>query len=116
MPGFETWDIVRVPFPYIDRPALHYRPALVIAPDDASDAYALPWVAMITSATHRRWPGDVFVSDLKRAGLPVASIVRPAKLATIEADTAEKIGTLPAADRDAVVRYLYDRLRVALGG
>jgi mRNA interferase MazF len=53
---------------------------------------------------------------LREAGLPIASIVRSAKLATIEADTAEKIGTLPAADRDAVARYLHDRLRIALGG
>jgi mRNA interferase MazF len=116
MPSFKTWNIVRVPFPYVERPTLQHRPALVIAPNDTSDAHALLWVAMITSATHRRRPGDVAISDLREAGLPIASIVRSAKLATIEADTAEKIGTLPAADRDAVARYLHDRLRIALGG
>ena len=116
MPSFEAWDIVRVPFPYVDRPALQYRPALVLAPDDTSDAYALLWVAMITSAAHRRWPGDVAISDLKEAGLPIPSIVRPAKVATIDADTAERIGRLPIADRSGVSRYLCDRLRVVLGG
>lgn len=116
MPICEPWDVVRVPFPYVDRPTLQHRPALVIAPDDTADAHALIWVAMITSATHHRWPGDMPVSDLRQAGLPIASIVRPAKLATIEADTAERIGTLPAADRSAVARYLHNRLRAVLGG
>jgi mRNA interferase MazF len=71
---------------------------------------------MITSAAHRRWPGDVAISDLREAGLPIPSIVRPAKLATIEADDAERIGKLPAADRDRVSVYLRGRLRAALPG
>lgn len=112
----ETWDIVRVPFPYVERPAVQYRPALVIAPSATSDGYALLWVAMITSAMHRRWPGDVAISDLREASLPIASIVRPAKLATIETDIAEPIGRLPIADRDGVSRYLRERLRITLAG
>jgi mRNA interferase MazF len=31
MPIFEVWDIVKVPFPYTDRPVRQRRPALVIA-------------------------------------------------------------------------------------
>ena len=111
---FETWDIVRVPFPYIDRPIRQHRPALVVAGDDQGDPHGLLWLAMITSAANQGWRGDVEISDLKAAGLPIASIVRPAKLATIEARDADRLGTLPEADRDAVARYLYARLRVAL--
>jgi mRNA interferase MazF len=116
MPGCETWDVVRVPFPYIERPVLQHRPALVVAPADVAGAYGLLWVAMVTSATHRHWPGDVVVSDLREAGLPIASIVRPAKLATIEAGIAEWIGRLPVPDRAGVSRYLNARLRMALNG
>jgi mRNA interferase MazF len=54
----------------------------------------LLWVAMITSAQNRGWLGDVPVQDLKRARLPAPSIIRPAKLATIEAADAAKLGSL----------------------
>lgn len=116
MPACETWDVVRVPFPYVERPVLQHRPALVIATADTPDPYGLLWVAMITSAAHRRWPGDVAVSDLQEAGLPIDSIVRPAKLATIEASIAERIGRLPEADRERVSGCLNARLRIALAG
>jgi mRNA interferase MazF len=29
MPGFEVWDIVKVPFPFTNRPVQQFRPALV---------------------------------------------------------------------------------------
>jgi mRNA interferase MazF len=61
---------------------------------------------MITSATHRSWQGDVVISNLAEAGLPAASIVRTAKIATIKASAAEPRGTLPLEDRAAVIRHL----------
>jgi mRNA interferase MazF len=65
---------------------------------------------MITSAANRGWAGDVAVSDLDVAGLPISSIIRPAKLATIDARDAEPLGTLPKADRRAVTDYLRELL------
>ena|SRR5438046_2427174 len=114
MPGFETWDIVKVPFPYTDRPVRQRRPALVIAADQLETAHGLLWVAMITSAANRGWSIDVAVSDLRAAGLPIPSIVRPAKIATIDARDAEPIGILAAADRAAVTHYLRGFLTVPL--
>jgi len=61
---------------------------------------------MITSAGNRGWPGDVEVSDLGASGLPMASVVRTAKIATIEAKEAERIGVLPLHDRSAVGAHL----------
>jgi mRNA interferase MazF len=110
MPIFEVWDIVKVPFPYTDRPVRQRRPALVIAAGELETAHGLLWLAMITSEANRGWLGDLAVSDIETAGLPVPSIVRPAKIATIEARDAERMGTLPPGDRRAVRRYLRDRL------
>src|SRR5215467_14247322 len=110
MTTFEPWDIVRVPFPYTDRPVRQRRPALVIAAGDLQTAHGLLWLAMITSAEHRGWPGDVVISDLRGAGLPAPSIVRPAKIATIDARDAGRLGTLPSTDRNAVRTYLRQRL------
>lgn len=49
---------------------------------------------MITSAQNRGWPGDVPVNNLAAAGLPVPSVVRTAKIATIEAADAAKLGAV----------------------
>lgn len=113
-PTFNAWDIVRVPFPYTDRPVRERRPALVISAGDLQAKHGLLWVIMITSSENRGWVGDVVVSDLAMAGLPAPSIVRPAKIATIEARDANRLGVLPASDRGAVATYLADRLQPSL--
>jgi mRNA-degrading endonuclease toxin of MazEF toxin-antitoxin module len=115
MPTFEVWDIVKVPFPYTDRPVRQRRPALVIAAGDLATAHGLLWLVMVTSAANRGWPDDVAVSDLELAGLPIPSIVRPPKIATIEARDAEPLGALPAKDRPGVAAYLRKALGGALG-
>jgi mRNA interferase MazF len=114
MPSFEVWDIVKVPFPYTDRPARQRRPALVIAAGALLAEHGLLWLAMITSAANRGWPGDVPVSDLRLAGLPIPSIIRPAKIATIEAPDAEKLGVAAYSDRAAVAEYHNQLLAAAL--
>jgi len=97
MPTFRQGDIVKVPFRYTDRPVRQYRPALVISDEGMATAQGLLWVSMITSAENRGWPGDVPVSNLGTAGLPAPSIVRTAKIATIDASDATRIGRLSAA-------------------
>jgi len=94
--GFEVWDVIKVPFSYTNRPVQQRRPALVVGRHDEGGSPALLWVLMITSASHRRWAGDVEIADLGMAGLPAASIVRTAKIATIEAQEAEQVGRLSA--------------------
>ncbi len=102
MPDFEVWDVVKVPFPYTNRPVQQRRPALVVAVAVAPGAPDLLWVLMVTSAANRGWPGDVVVSNLTAAGLPAPSVVRSAKVATIEARDAERIGDLAPKDRSQV--------------
>lgn len=80
---YAPFDIVVVPFPYADRLAEKRRPALVISNRKLA-VHGLIWLAMITSAENERWSSDVAITDLKRAGLPAPSVVRPAKIACIE--------------------------------
>jgi mRNA interferase MazF len=94
MPTFKQGDVIKVPFPYTDRPTRQSRPALVISTGELETRHGLLWVAMITSAGNRAWPEDVPVSNLKAAGLPFPSVIRPAKIATIEASDASKIGSI----------------------
>jgi|SRR6516164_7140933 antitoxin PrlF len=48
--GFDAWDIVKVSFPYTDRPVRQRRPALVLAAGDLQGRHGLLWLAMITIA------------------------------------------------------------------
>lgn len=99
MADFDVWDVVKVPFPYTDRPVRQRRPALVVATADLQRDHGLIWVLMITSAENRAWPGDVGIIDLATTGLPAPSVVRTAKIATIEASEAERIGTLAQSEK-----------------
>ena len=95
--------MVRLPFPYPDGTAMQHRPALVLATiGPAQDAF-LPWVLMITSAQGRTWPQDVAIPDHHATGLPAASVVRCAKVATVDAALAEVKGGVPG-DVLAMVR------------
>lgn len=102
--------VVRVPFPYTDAETRQRRPALVVAADGPGDAPLLLWVLMITSAGHRRWPGDIDIPDLVRAGLPAPSVIRTAKIATIDADRAETLGDIDTTTLAAVRTTLARRL------
>jgi mRNA interferase MazF len=108
---FAAFDIVVVPFPYADRLAEKRRPALVVSGSKLAP-YGLVWVAMITSAENERWPSDVAIAEIDRAGLPAPSIVRPAKIACIEAARIERrAGRLDKAS----ARVVAQRLRGFLG-
>jgi mRNA interferase MazF len=67
---------------------------------------------MVTSADNEPWPGDVTISDPKRAGLPAPSVVRPAKIACIyPARIERRLGRLDKA----AARLVAKRLRGFLG-
>jgi mRNA interferase MazF len=111
MPIFEQGDIVRIPFPYTDRSTRQHRPALVVSRGALGEAGALLWVVMITSAENRVWPGDVVIADHVEAGLPAPSVIRPAKIATIEAGHAERVGQA----RPAEIAQAMATIRASIG-
>jgi mRNA interferase MazF len=97
MPSFSQGDVIRVPFPYTDRPA-RQRPALVVSNGG---------IAMITSAENRAWPGDVPFGDFNHeAGLPAPSVIRPCKIATIEVRHAKPLGHISPTLMRQVVKTL----------
>jgi mRNA interferase MazF len=111
MPRFEPWQIVAVPFPYVERPIQQRRPTLVVA-TGLGEAYDLLWVLMITAAANRRWPDDVEIDDHTAAGLPIPSVVRTAKIATIAASVADGLGALPQVNIGEVRSVLRKRLPI----
>lgn len=104
---FAPFDVVVVPFPYADRLAEKRRPAIVISAPTLARRHGLVWLAMVTSAENRQWDSDVLVSDLAVAGLPAASMVRAAKIATVDQDRIlRRIGKLPSKDVRALKAQL----------
>jgi len=103
MASFEQGDVIRVPFPYTDSSTRQFRPALVVSGPHVQDRYGLIWVVMITSAANRRWPDDVPITRLSGTGLPAPSIIRPAKIATIDAAQAARLGRVSADLRSKVM-------------
>ena len=112
MPIFEPGDLVRVPFPHADSATRQFRPAIVVSAPHLVTDNAVLWVIMVTSAENRGWPGDVSLQDGHEAmGLPVPSLARTAKIATIEATQAERRGHIGAI----LLRQVQSRVREHLG-
>ena len=110
MPAYDIatarrWDVVVLPFPFSDRLAEKRRPALLISGDALHRGYGLLWVAMITSAKSTSWACDVVIEDLPAAGLSAPSVVRPAKIACIEAGRVVRAAGRIAASEALRVEY-----------
>ena len=108
---FKRWDVVKIPFAGGGTP--EYRPALVIVAGDLLRQHGLLWVLMITSARNKGWAGDVEVVDTIAAGLGVPSVVRTAKIMTVEAGKAELVGALIGEQRKEVGERVFAAMGLA---
>ena len=98
------FDLVLLPFPFTDLRTTKRRPCLILAafqPRGLPEHYV---VAMITSQlTGLAYPGDTHLTKWNEAGLPKPSLVRLAKVVTIERSLISKeLGSLQTADRKAI--------------
>jgi mRNA interferase MazF len=93
-------EIALVRFPFTELAAAKKRPALMLAQTTRSSRYRLATVAMITSQVEAlKLDGDVLLADWKAAGLLHPSLLRLAKVATIDAELIDKIiGKLSLSD------------------
>ena len=111
--AYAPFDVVLVPFPYSDKLAEKRRPAVVVSAPELERGHGLLWLAMITSASNPAWTEDVMISDLKVAGLPHPSRIRPAKIATADAARiVRRTGRLPPKDAAALKARLKALLAV----
>ena len=96
-------EIALVRFPFTDLAAEKKRPALVLARTARSPRNRLITVAMITSQVEAlKLDGDVLLADWKAAGLLHPSLLRLAKVVTIDEQLTDKtIGRLSARDLEA---------------
>jgi mRNA interferase MazF len=62
------WDVVIVPFPFIDEPGTKKRPALVLT-NMVFNGNGHTVLAMITTKGHLSWPGDSEIKEYSAIGL-----------------------------------------------
>ena len=72
----ERFDVVVVPFPFVDAARTKPRPALVLSNTAFNRANRHTVLAMITRAAHTQWPSDHAIEDVRPTGLRAASVVR----------------------------------------
>ena len=96
-------DVVLVRFPFADLATAKKRPALVLARTTRSPRNRLATLAMITSQIEAlRLDGDVTLTDWKPSGLLHPSLLRLAKVATVDEDLVDRtIGKLSSRDKAA---------------
>jgi mRNA interferase MazF len=92
MTSFDVGDIIVVDYPHVETKQLKRRPALVVSTKSLGPNGLVLWAVMITSASNRGWPGDLAVDDHLALGLPIPSVIRTEKVATLEGDGAKAIG------------------------
>ncbi len=102
----KAFDIVVVPFPFVDKSTSKNRPALVIS-SEAFNKNGNTILMMITSSVHASWPNDTPISRLTSCGLTKPSKIR-AKLFTIDNRLIKSnIGTLDKVDRSTFLNNFY---------
>ena len=101
----DLFDIVVVPFPFIDKPASKKRPALVLS-NIAFNTSGHSILSMITTKQKPIWPGDTHITDIATCGLRSSCLVR-LKLFTLDNRLILRIiGRLGETDSNQVTNHL----------
>lgn len=104
---YRRWDVVVVPYPFIEGEGTKNRPALVVSSDALRREHDVYWIAMITTAKAGKQPNDIDVTDHQEAGLPEDCVIRVKRLTSLsERQIGRRLGAITARDRRAVSALL----------
>ncbi len=96
------WDVVSIPFPFMERNATKRRPALVLSTNAFNAANEHTVLAMITASMLEKWPSDHALENPKAAGLNHNCLVRMKVFTLPNSMIAKIIGELADEDREAM--------------
>lgn len=100
---YNQFDIVIVPFPFVDSATAKRRPAIVLSSHDHFNQEAKHSImAMITSARNFPWPCDTPITNLTSTGLSKASVIRMKFFTIDHRFILESIGTLSSKDQKSL--------------
>ena len=109
------FDVVLLPFPFTHLSTTRRRPCVILSSFQPRGLAQHCVVAMVTSnLSGLTFPGDTLLSKWSEAGLPKPSLVRLAKVVTVDRSLIrKKIGTVHDADRKVIrrqFRQVFSRL------
>ena len=104
---YDRWDIVEVPFPFVDRVKFKFRKAVVVSRSEFQKQNAACILMMITSATQSEWLGDTLIKDLNAAGLKKACVARLKVFTLQDSLIRTKVGRLSSLDQQQVEKTLH---------
>ena len=106
----DRWDVVVVPFPFVDNKQSKPRPVLVLSKKSFNSRNAHTIMAMITTGGGTSWSNDVLIKDLDKCGLKSSSLIR-SKLFTLDNRfISKKIGKLSKKDISIIKKSLKEIL------
>ena len=99
------YDVVTVPFPFVDKSGTKKRPAVVLSTDEFNQCEHTV-LAMITTKKDPVWPGDTPITFYLEAGLRLPCLVR-FKFFTLDNRLLyNRIGHLSVADSKILAKHL----------
>ena len=98
----DHWQVVAVPFPFMERPAVKRRPALIISTKEFNAVNDHSVMAMITTAMLETWPSDYALAKSREAGLKVDCYIRWKVFTLPNSIIIKKIGELADEDRETL--------------
>ena len=99
----DHWQLVSVPFPFMEKPAVKRRPALVISNRTFNRSNSHTIMAMITAAALEPWPSDYPLLRPGQAGLVIDCYVRWKVFTLPNEMIVRLIGDLADEDREALL-------------
>jgi mRNA interferase MazF len=72
----DRFDIVVVPFPFVEMDVVKPRPSVVLSRKSFNRLSDQTILAMVTTAARSDWPSDIPIADLAATGLQAASVIR----------------------------------------
>ena len=99
------YDVVTVPFPFVDRPETKNRPAVVLSNKEFNRSKHTI-LAMITTKNDPAWPGDSQINDYRDAGLRLPCLVRLKFFTLDNRLLRKKTGHLSKKDSSKISKHL----------
>ena len=109
---FRSGDVILVPFPFTDLTTIKQRPALIISSTKFNRVYRDVIIVAITShiesGTIENIEYQLNISENRAAGLPKPSIIKLAKIVTIDQNLIrKKLGKLPQLTLKCVITKIF---------
>ena len=110
MTNYSQGDVVLIPFPFTDFSTMKQRPAVVISSNEFNASHQDVIAAAVTSHIPEQVAAGDYVlaaSDLRSAGLPKPSLIKPGKIVTIDQRLIrKKLGVLPASTLANIIAHI----------